>query len=118
MAAFSYQRNLISHFFGAKHKACASFRELEQLMVGKERLDSRGPLKSRKTGKPMLTVQGFDVYADHGGKVLDGLHFQVNEGEIVGVAGVYFVQQGGVKSAIEPHRSPLLAKIQKKLTML
>jgi ABC-type uncharacterized transport system ATPase subunit len=63
-------------------------RELAQLMVGKEKLDSRTPLQARAAGKPMLIVKGLDVYADHGRKALDRLHFQVNEGEIVGVAGV------------------------------
>ena len=63
-------------------------RDLAQLMVGKESLESRTVVREKPQGKPMLVVGGLDVYADHGRKVLDGLHFQVSEGEIVGVAGV------------------------------
>ena len=63
-------------------------RDLAQLMVGKESLESRTVIREKPQGKPMLVVGGLDVYADHGRKVLDGLHFQVSEGEIVGVAGV------------------------------
>lgn len=63
-------------------------RDLAQLMVGKESLESRTVVREKPQGKPMLVVGGLDVYADHGRKVLDGLHFQVCEGEIVGVAGV------------------------------
>lgn len=63
-------------------------RDLAQLMVGKESLESRTVVREKPQGSPMLVVGGLDVYADHGRKVLDGLHFQVCEGEIVGVAGV------------------------------
>ncbi|KQX68549.1 ABC transporter ATP-binding protein [Paenibacillus sp. Root444D2] len=63
-------------------------RDLAQLMVGKEGLESRTTVREKSLGKPMLVVGGLDVYAEHGRKVLDGLHFQVSEGEIVGVAGV------------------------------
>jgi ABC-type uncharacterized transport system ATPase subunit len=63
-------------------------RDLAQLMVGKESLESLAVVREKPQGKPMLVVGGLDVYADHGRKVLDGLHFQVSEGEIVGVAGV------------------------------
>lgn len=63
-------------------------RDLAQLMVGKESLESRTVVREKPQGSPMLVVGGLDVYADHGRKVLDGLHFQVYEGEIVGVAGV------------------------------
>jgi ABC-type uncharacterized transport system ATPase subunit len=63
-------------------------RDLAQLMVGQEGLESRAVVREKTQGKPMLVVGGLDVYAEHGRKVLDGLHFQVSEGEIVGVAGV------------------------------
>lgn len=63
-------------------------RDLAQLMVGKESLESRTVVREKPQGSPMLVVGGLDVYADHGRKVLDGLHFQVCEGEIVGVTGV------------------------------
>ncbi|KRE40079.1 ABC transporter ATP-binding protein [Paenibacillus sp. Soil724D2] len=63
-------------------------RDLAQLMVGKESLESRTVVREKPQGKPMLVVGGLDVYAEHGRKVLGGLHFQVCEGEIVGVAGV------------------------------
>jgi ABC-type uncharacterized transport system ATPase subunit len=69
-------------------KSETSERELAQLMVGEMNLASRAQQRTRAKEKPMLTVKGLDVYADHGSKVLDGLHFEVNEGEIVGVAGV------------------------------
>ncbi|KRF39877.1 ABC transporter ATP-binding protein [Paenibacillus sp. Soil787] len=69
-------------------KSETSERDLAQLMVGKMSLESRTVVREKPQGKPMLVVGGLDVYADHGRKVLDGLHFQVCEGEIVGVAGV------------------------------
>lgn len=69
-------------------KSETSERDLAQLMVGKESLESRAVVRGKSQGKPMLVVGGLDMYADHGRKVLDGLHFQVSEGEIVGVAGV------------------------------
>ena len=62
-------------------------RELARLMVGKETSAVR-PAAARGAGKPLLTVKQLDVYADRGRKALDGLSLQVNEGEIVGVAGV------------------------------
>ncbi|MFF2482512.1 ABC transporter ATP-binding protein [Paenibacillus sp. NPDC058071] len=62
-------------------------RELARLMVGKEPAQVK-PLESRSPGKPLLVVERLDVYADHGRKALDGLCFQVREGEIVGIAGV------------------------------
>ncbi|WP_090824957.1 ABC transporter ATP-binding protein [Paenibacillus sp. yr247] len=63
-------------------------RDLAQLMVGQEGIESRSVVREKTQGNPMLVVNGLDVYADHGRKVLDGLYFQVSEGEIVGVAGV------------------------------
>ncbi|GGA17601.1 ABC transporter [Paenibacillus marchantiophytorum] len=75
----------------AMAKSATSERDLAQLMVGQESLESlesRAVVRETIQGNPMLVVNGLDVYADHGRKVLDGLHFQVNEGEIVGVAGV------------------------------
>ncbi|NOU84179.1 ATP-binding cassette domain-containing protein [Paenibacillus sp. LMG 31460] len=69
-------------------KSETSERDLAQLMVGKMSLENRAVVREKPQGKPMLEVGGLDVYADHGRKVLDGLHFQVSEGEIVGVAGV------------------------------
>ncbi|NOU73914.1 ATP-binding cassette domain-containing protein [Paenibacillus sp. LMG 31458] len=69
-------------------KSETSERDLAQLMVGKESLESRAVVRGKPRGKPLLVVGGLDVYADHGRKVLDGLHFQMSEGEIVGVAGV------------------------------
>ncbi|MGO4371517.1 ABC transporter ATP-binding protein [Paenibacillus sp. MCAF20] len=62
-------------------------RDLAKLMVGKEIGEAR-PLAPRQPGKPLLTVQQVDVFADHGRKTLDGFTLHVNEGEIVGVAGV------------------------------
>lgn len=62
-------------------------RELARLMVGKEIGESR-PFIARPQGKQLLSVQHVDVYADHGRKSLDHFTLQVNEGEIVGVAGV------------------------------
>ncbi|HUC90431.1 MAG TPA: ABC transporter ATP-binding protein [Paenibacillus sp.] len=62
-------------------------RELARLMVGKEASPVR-PAAAGSAGKPLLTVSNLDVYADRGRKALDGLSLQVNEGEIVGVAGV------------------------------
>ena len=62
-------------------------RELAKLMVGKELGESRLFLP-RPQGKRLLEVQQVDVYADHGRKSLDHFSLHVNEGEIVGVAGV------------------------------
>lgn len=62
-------------------------RELAKLMVGKELGESR-PFLPRPQGKRLLEVQQVDVYADHGRKSLDHFSLHVNEGEIVGVAGV------------------------------
>ncbi|TXK73767.1 ABC transporter ATP-binding protein [Paenibacillus sp. N3.4] len=62
--------------------------ELAQLMVGKEGIHNRILSREPMLGKAMLVVEGLDVYADHGRKALKDLHFQVDEGEIVGVAGV------------------------------
>ncbi|WNR45056.1 ABC transporter ATP-binding protein [Paenibacillus roseipurpureus] len=69
-------------------KTATNERELAQLMMGSEKLQTPTRQRSSATGEPMLTVRGLDVYAEHGRKVLDGLHFQVGKGEIVGVAGV------------------------------
>ncbi|MBD0383370.1 ABC transporter ATP-binding protein [Paenibacillus sedimenti] len=69
-------------------KAATNERELAQLMVGKEMLESRTSVSVGTPGKPMLIVKGVDVYGDHGRKALDSLDFHVCEGEIVGVAGV------------------------------
>jgi len=62
-------------------------RELAKLMVGKELGESR-PFLPRPQGRRLLEVQQVDVYADHGRKSLDHISLHVNEGEIVGVAGV------------------------------
>lgn len=62
-------------------------RELAKIMVGKEIGESR-PLLARPQGKQLLAVQCVEVYADHGRKSLDQFTLHVNEGEIVGVAGV------------------------------
>lgn len=61
--------------------------ELARLMVGREVTISR---QERETahGDPLLVVKDLDVYADHGRKALNSLSLTVNEGEIVGVAGV------------------------------
>lgn len=68
-------------------KSATTERELAQLMVGKE-MSERRSLKPRAQGKPLLALQGLDVYADHGSKALDDFHLEVYEGEIVGIAGV------------------------------
>lgn len=62
-------------------------RDLAKLMVGKEIGESK-PFTARPQGKPLLTVKHVDVYGDHGRMALDHFSLQVNEGEIVGVAGV------------------------------
>lgn len=62
-------------------------RELAQLMVGKTVSETR-KLPPMPQGKPLLTIDQAEVYADHGRKALDKLSLQVREGEIVGVAGV------------------------------
>ncbi|EXX86941.1 ABC transporter [Paenibacillus darwinianus] len=62
-------------------------RELARLMIGKQ-IPAARPAQARSIGKPLLTVKHLDVYAEHGRKALGDLSLQVNEGEIVGVAGV------------------------------
>ncbi|GGG79699.1 ABC transporter ATP-binding protein [Paenibacillus radicis (ex Gao et al. 2016)] len=68
-------------------KADTNERELARLMVGKEMAVAKS-LESHSPGKPLLIVEKLDVYADHGRKALNQLELRVNEGEIVGVAGV------------------------------
>lgn len=68
-------------------KTSTNERELAQLMVGKH-IETTRHFTNRPKGKPLLMVDQVDVYADHGRKALDQMSFQVNEGEIVGVAGV------------------------------
>lgn len=63
-------------------------RDLAQLMVGQESIHNRTVRREKTQGSAMLVVKGLTVYADQGRKVLDGLHFQLKAGEIVGVAGV------------------------------
>ncbi|NOU99582.1 ABC transporter ATP-binding protein [Paenibacillus planticolens] len=63
-------------------------RDLAQLMVGQESVHNNTIRREKPQGSDMLVVKGLNVYGDHGRKVLDGLHFQVKAGEIVGVAGV------------------------------
>ncbi|MDQ8735298.1 ABC transporter ATP-binding protein [Paenibacillus sp. LHD-38] len=68
-------------------KSATNERDLARLMVGKELGESRTFLP-RAPGKRLLDVKQVDVYADHGRKSLDHFTLHVNEGEIVGVAGV------------------------------
>ncbi|CAM4269077.1 simple sugar transport system ATP-binding protein [Paenibacillus endophyticus] len=68
-------------------KSATNERELAQLMVGKE-LGESMPLLARTSGKRLLDVSEVDVYAEQGRKSLDRLSFHVDEGEIVGIAGV------------------------------
>lgn len=69
-------------------KSETSERDLAQLMVGQESVNARTVVREKPAGSPMLVVNGLNVYADQGRKVLDGLHFDMKAGEIVGVAGV------------------------------
>lgn len=69
-------------------KSETSERDLAQLMVGQESVNARTAVREKPAGSPMLVVNGLNVYADHGRKVLDELHFDIKAGEIVGVAGV------------------------------
>ncbi|MFD1954404.1 ABC transporter ATP-binding protein [Paenibacillus thailandensis] len=62
-------------------------RELARLMVGKTVGEARH-MPPRPQGKPLLTVEQVDVFADHGRKALDNFSLQLYEGEILGVAGV------------------------------
>lgn len=68
-------------------KTATTERELAKLMVGKEIGEERA-FKPRPQGNVLLAVNQVDVYADHGRKSLDRFSLHVNEGEIVGVAGV------------------------------
>ncbi|WP_438494937.1 ABC transporter ATP-binding protein [Paenibacillus sp. IHBB 3054] len=61
--------------------------ELARLMVGREVTISRQEREATQ-GEALLVVRNLDVAADQGRKALDGLSLTVNEGEIVGVAGV------------------------------
>ncbi|WP_199617359.1 ABC transporter ATP-binding protein [Paenibacillus alkalitolerans] len=67
--------------------AATNERELAQLMVGRE-VSLNRQFRNPSQGKPLLIVDGLEVYAEHGRKALDNLSLCVNEGEIVGVAGV------------------------------
>ncbi|MEC0270971.1 ATP-binding cassette domain-containing protein, partial [Paenibacillus anseongense] len=69
-------------------KSETSERDLAQLMVGQESVTARTVVREKPLDIPMLVVSGLNAYADQGRKVLDGLHFDVKAGEIVGVAGV------------------------------
>ncbi|RTE10572.1 ABC transporter ATP-binding protein [Paenibacillus whitsoniae] len=70
-------------------KTETSERDLAQLMVGKESAAVTAVQRERrKTGTPLLVVQGLEVMGDHGRRMLKGIDFDIGEGEIVGVAGV------------------------------
>ncbi|MHA7963141.1 ABC transporter ATP-binding protein [Paenibacillus sp. CAU 1782] len=60
---------------------------LAELMVGREIKEGLS-LQPRKPGDIVLAVDGMTVANEHGGRSLDGVSFQVREGEIVGIAGV------------------------------
>ncbi|WP_138751454.1 ABC transporter ATP-binding protein [Paenibacillus sinopodophylli] len=62
-------------------------RELAKLMVGKVISESH-PHLPREKGERLLDVREVDVFAEQGRKSLDRISLHVNEGEIVGVAGV------------------------------
>ncbi|MCI3923721.1 ABC transporter ATP-binding protein [Paenibacillus sp. TRM 82003] len=70
-------------------KSATSERELARLMVGREVTISRQVRpEASSSGKPLLTVERLDVYADQGRRALNQLSLELREGEIVGVAGV------------------------------
>ncbi len=61
--------------------------KLAKMMVGREvlfRLEKR-PVKK---GAPVIEVQNLEAYNDKGVKALRGVSFVINEGEILGIAGV------------------------------
>lgn len=79
-------------------------KELAELMVGRE-LNDAVEVAAGNPGAPVLAVQGMTVLADHGYLSLDGVSFEVKEGEIVGVAGVAGNGQKELAEAIAGLRS-------------
>lgn len=79
-------------------------KELAELMVGRELKDSE-EVAAGGQGAPVLAVQEMSVLADHGYVALDGISFEVREGEIVGIAGVAGNGQKELAEAIAGLRS-------------
>jgi general nucleoside transport system ATP-binding protein len=72
---------------GGAETADAELRDLARMMVGKDLvLPTRAPNDS--IGEPVLVVEDLVVEDDRGLDAVDGLSITVNEGEIVGIAGV------------------------------
>lgn len=79
-------------------------KELAKLMVGRE-LNDAGEVPAGQAGAAVLAVQEMTVLADHGYRALDGISFEVKEGEIIGVAGVAGNGQKELAEAIAGLRS-------------
>lgn len=62
--------------------------QLASLMVGMELQELRSPRQEPKRKKPVLVVQGLTVLNDRGRTAVDGITFELSEGEILGIAGV------------------------------
>ncbi|CAK4832786.1 unnamed protein product [Aphanomyces euteiches] len=69
------------------NKADTNERELARIMIGHE-INNARPILHNLSGEPLLVVKHLEAMADHGSRVLNGIQFTVNRGEIVGIAGV------------------------------
>ncbi|RIX51721.1 ABC transporter ATP-binding protein [Paenibacillus nanensis] len=79
-------------------------KELAELMVGRA-LNDAGEVPAGQAGAAIMAVQEMTVLADHGYRALNGISFEVKEGEIIGVAGVAGNGQKELAEAIAGLRS-------------
>jgi ABC-type uncharacterized transport system ATPase subunit len=63
-------------------------RELVEAMVGRSVPPLAGPPNARRVGEPALRMRNVFVAADRGGDALEDIELDVDQGELVGVAGV------------------------------
>ncbi len=71
---------------GRVNKVDTSPEELSYMMIGRQLMNL--DIKPVKTGRTLLSVSGLTMGSESGKKVLNDVNLHVDEGEIVGIAGV------------------------------
>jgi simple sugar transport system ATP-binding protein len=84
--------------------------ELAKMMVGREVLFDI-QRTSAQVGKTVLTVEGISAFNDRGIKALDDVSVSINQGEILGIAGVAGNGQTELAQVVMGLRKPVNGKV-------
>lgn len=86
--------------------------DLAKMMVGRETFGVTRQKGSRKTGKLVYELSEISLIGKHGNKLLKEVSFSINEGEILGIAGVSGNGQGELTQVITGMVTPTSGSIK------